>query len=89
MKKKVRELKRMSKVELESKLVELKKELMKQNAQVAAGTIPKNPGLIKQTKKEIARVTALIDTLRNSERISGVIKNLKVLDKIKEVGKKE
>lgn len=89
MKKKVRELKRMSKVELESKLVELKKELMKQNAQVAAGTIPKNPGLIKQTKKEIARVNALIDTLRNSERISGVIKNLKVLDKIKEVGKKE
>lgn len=79
----------MSKAELESKLAELKKELMKQNAQVAAGTIPKNPGLIKQTKKEIARVNALIDTLRNSERISGVIKNLKVLDKIKEVGKKE
>lgn len=60
MKKKTRELKRLRKSELESRLAELKKELIKHNAQIATGTIPKSPGLIKQTKKEIARITMLI-----------------------------
>lgn len=78
MKKKTRELERMRKAELESRLAELKKELMKHNAQIATGTIPKSPGLIKQTKKEIARITMFIET-----------KNRKVLDKTKEVGKQE
>ena len=61
MKKKTRELQRLSNNELESKLAELKKELMKLNAQLATGTIPKNPGMIKQTKKEIARIIMLIE----------------------------
>lgn len=62
MKKKARELQRISKAELESKLAELKKELMKQNAQLAMGTIPKSPGMIKQIKKEIARINLIIQT---------------------------
>ena len=61
MKKKTRELQRLSNNELESKLAELKKELMKLNAQLATGTIPKNPGMIKQIKKEIARIIMLIE----------------------------
>lgn len=42
--------------ELEAKILELRKELMKLNAQVAVGATPKNPMQIKQAKKTIARI---------------------------------
>ena len=42
--------------EYESKIVEFRKELMKLQAQAATGTAVKNPGLIKQTRKNIARI---------------------------------
>ncbi|MBU2561291.1 MAG: 50S ribosomal protein L29 [Nanoarchaeota archaeon] len=51
---------KMSKEELQAKMLELRKELIKLNAQTATGTAPKNPRQIKTTKKNIARLmTAL------------------------------
>jgi len=46
----------MSELELENKLVELRKELMKANSQIAIGTIPKNPGRVKEMKRTIAKI---------------------------------
>ncbi|MBW2963773.1 50S ribosomal protein L29 [Candidatus Woesearchaeota archaeon] len=59
-----KEIRTAGKEELESRLNELKKELMKQNAQVRIGTTPTNPGKIKQMKKMIAKI---ITQLKNTE----------------------
>jgi ribosomal protein L29 len=53
---KSKEFKSKSKEDLEANLVELRKELIKLNTQVATGTSLKNPGQVKKTKKNIARV---------------------------------
>ena len=53
---KIKEIKTMSKEDLNSKLEELKKELMKTNAQIATGTTPKSPGKVKEIKKTIAKI---------------------------------
>ncbi|MCB9362452.1 50S ribosomal protein L29 [Candidatus Woesearchaeota archaeon] len=57
---KIKELQSMGKEELEEKLVEIKKELMKENAQIAIGTTPKNPGQVRQFKRTIARINTLL-----------------------------
>jgi len=49
------------KSEYNSKIVEFRKELVKLNAQAATGTAMKNPGQLKQTKKNIARLMTLIN----------------------------
>ena len=49
------------KAEYSNKLSELKKELVKLNAQASTGTAMKNPGMIKKTKKNIARILTLIN----------------------------
>ena len=51
-----KELKTMPKAELENKLGELKRELMKQNAQIRIGTTPASPGKVGQIKKLIAKI---------------------------------
>ncbi|MBI2654676.1 50S ribosomal protein L29 [Candidatus Woesearchaeota archaeon] len=53
---KAKELKVMSNLDLENKTIELKKELMKINSQIAIGTIPKSPGKVKQIKQTIAKI---------------------------------
>jgi ribosomal protein L29 len=51
---------KMSKEELQAKILELRKELIKLNAQAATGTPPKNPMQISTNKKNIAKLkTAL------------------------------
>jgi len=57
---KAKELRGLEKAELQQKIVELHKELMKDNAQVATGTIPKNPGKLKLAKKTIARIKTIL-----------------------------
>lgn len=57
---KVKELRELGKEELKARLLELRKELIKYNAQIATGTIPKSPGQVKQTKKAIARILTLL-----------------------------
>jgi len=61
---KAKQIKSMSKADVEAKLLELRKEKIKLNAQIASGTNIKNPGLVKQTKKSIAR---LIQKLEQEE----------------------
>ncbi len=55
---------KMSKEELRAKVLELRKELIKLNAQTATGTTPKNPLQIRTNKKNIAR---LLTALRAKE----------------------
>ena len=57
---KFKELAAMSRTELEEKQKEMQMELIKANAQIATGTIPKNPGQVKQTKKAIAKIKQLL-----------------------------
>tara|TARA_Y100000310_G_scaffold291063_1_gene318715 strand:- start:5054 stop:5242 length:189 start_codon:yes stop_codon:yes gene_type:complete len=57
---KIKELRQTSPTELKDKLVELQKELIKHNAQVASGTTPKSPGQMKQIKKTIARIHTVL-----------------------------
>ena len=47
--------------EYQSKLDEFRKELVKLNAQANAGTAMKNPGLLKLTKKNIARILTVMN----------------------------
>ena len=64
---KFKEIKSTPKEELKSKLIELKKELIKNNAQVASGTTPKSPGQLKQLKKNIAKINLAISQLKKSK----------------------
>lgn len=61
---KIKELRKMDKKVLETKIVELNKDLMKLNSQVATGTTPENPGRIRSIKKTIARIY----TLKNEKK---------------------
>ncbi|MBW2988983.1 50S ribosomal protein L29 [Candidatus Woesearchaeota archaeon] len=58
---KIKELRSMGKEDLEAKLAELRKELIKLNAQIATGTTPKSPGQAKQIKKNIARILTILN----------------------------
>jgi|TARA_B100001964_G_C14250684_1_gene609779 large subunit ribosomal protein L29 len=53
---KIKELRSMDKSTINEKVLELKKELVKMNAQVAIGTALKNPGQIRVVKKTLARI---------------------------------
>lgn len=57
---KFKELKAMTVADLKDKLLELKKELMKENAQVAIGTVPKNPRKLRLAKKTIAKINTIL-----------------------------
>ena len=59
------ELKKLDKQSIENKLIDLKKELMKLNTQVSTGTLPENPGRIKEIKRTIAK---MIFTLKKFEQ---------------------
>lgn len=54
-----KQIKTLSESERKEKLREIRLELIKELAQVASGTAPKNPGLIREHKRTIARIKAL------------------------------
>lgn len=56
-----KELMDLDRSEYAAKLEEFRKELIKLNAQAATGTAMKNPGLLKQSKKNIARMLTLMN----------------------------
>ncbi len=60
MKIKNKDIRKMSKQELENKLIELKKDLIKINAQISAGTVPENPGNVVNVKKTVARIMTIM-----------------------------
>lgn len=57
---KFKELRSKTKEELELQLLELKKELIKLNSQVATGTNLKSPGQITKTKKNISKILTIL-----------------------------
>ena len=58
----INELKQMSKDDLNKKMEDFRKELMKLNAQIASGTTPKSPGQVKNLKKNIAKIHTILKT---------------------------
>ena len=62
-----KELKIINEFDLNNKVTELRKELMKINSQIAIGTIPKNPSKVKEIKRTIARIL----TIKNQKIIGG------------------
>ena len=58
---KAAELRSMALAELNARLSELRKELIRHNAQIATGTTPKSPGQVRQVKKTIARILTFIN----------------------------
>ncbi|HLC60923.1 MAG TPA: 50S ribosomal protein L29 [Candidatus Nanoarchaeia archaeon] len=67
---KAKELKAMNELDLENKSIELKKELMKVNSQIAIGTLPKSPGKVKEMKRTIAKIL----TIRKIKQLGGIKK---------------
>lgn len=55
------ELKQMGNENLKSRLSELRKELIKVNAQISTGTPPENPGRVREIKKTIARILTILN----------------------------
>ncbi|MBU0757255.1 MAG: 50S ribosomal protein L29 [Nanoarchaeota archaeon] len=62
---KIKELRSKNSSELDTMYEEMKKELIKLNAQVATGTTLKSPGKIKQIKKNIARILTIKNQTKN------------------------
>ena len=56
----IQEFQSLSVVDLRKRLEEFKKELLKLNVQVASGANTANPGKLRQTKKNIARINGLL-----------------------------
>ncbi|HLC50034.1 MAG TPA: 50S ribosomal protein L29 [Candidatus Nanoarchaeia archaeon] len=53
---KIKELRTLNDQAVEAKLLDLKKDLMKINSQIAIGTVPKTPSRVKEIKKTIAQI---------------------------------
>lgn len=54
------ELRALDAAELQKRLSDLRRELIKFNAQVATGTVPKSPGQIRKTKRTVARILTVL-----------------------------
>ncbi len=56
----IQEFRSLNGSDLRKRLEEFKKELLKLNVQVASGANTANPGKLRQTKKNIARINGLL-----------------------------
>lgn len=65
---KAKELKQMAEADLSAKIAELQKQLMKDYAQVAMGTVPKNPGQIRLARRTLARIYTIQNERRNTAK---------------------
>lgn len=54
--------------QLSKKIDELHRELMKDRAQVASGSTPKNPGNIRRIRKSIARIKTFLNSQTGEEQ---------------------
>lgn len=61
------ELKKMSTEEMNKRMLEIKKELMKLRAQASRGAQPENPGKIRALRRAIARIL----TVQNQKKVGG------------------
>ena len=62
-----KELRNMQPTQLGEKLTEMKKQLMKLNAQRSTGTSLENPGLVSKTKRTIALLLTIIKEKQDRE----------------------
>jgi len=53
------ELAQMSEADRGKRLIDLRKEMIKINAQISTGTPPENPGRVREVKKTIARILTI------------------------------
>jgi large subunit ribosomal protein L29 len=53
------DLNKMSKTELDKKMNELKRELLKVETQKSMGMVPDNPGRVRELRKTIARIMTI------------------------------
>lgn len=65
---KIKELRSLSEPDLKEKLVSLQKEIMKDNAQVAIGTVPKSPGKLRSAKKTVAKIRMILAQKESSTK---------------------
>ena len=63
----LKQLMEMSKQDLQNKLVDLKKELMKIKSQISRGTLPENPGRTKEIRRTIARINQINKEVLNKK----------------------
>lgn len=64
------ELKQKSEQDLRKNLDELRRDLMKLNAQRSTGTVPENPGNIKKFRRTIARVLTILNKKQMEAKIN-------------------
>lgn len=65
------EFKRMEEKQLKNKLGELRKELIRFNAQISTGTPPENPGQVREIKKTIARIFTKLNQIKSKSSKKG------------------
>ena len=61
------ELKTLQEPQIQQRLFDLKKELLKLNSQRAMGTTLENPGKIKQVKKTVAKLYTRLTQIKSSQ----------------------
>jgi len=62
------DFKQMNEIQLGEKLTDLRKELMKINTQISTGTVPENPGRVREVKKTIARILTKLKVLEKKPK---------------------
>ncbi len=85
MSRKTKAIRAMGKEQMLERIVELRKQLLKFNSQIAVGTIPESPGKVKQLKKEIARILTIMNEPLKA-KASVAPKGAAVKEKTKHVG---
>lgn len=65
---KPKELRVMTELDLENKIVELRKELMKLNSQIAVGTALKSSGKVRGIKRTIAKILTIKNEKEEAKR---------------------
>jgi len=78
----------MNESQINERLIALKKELMRYNAQIAVGTTPENPGRVRELKKTIARLLTILHQNKSSAQLTQT-KKQEIKEKPKEVKKKK
>lgn len=68
---KAKEVQKLTKKELQEKMKELKNQLIKERAQVARGTQSKNPKMIHNIRKTIARCMAVLGEEKEKKELGG------------------
>ncbi len=63
------DFKQMNETQLNEKLSDLKKELMKINTQISTGTVPENPGRVSEVKKTISRIITALSMKKNQKTV--------------------